>query len=69
MNSVIVVLVMATMVALILIRTVRRDLSKYEQLLVEPGSIDPKVRGGVWTGCGRRGVRRGSVHAPPLRPA
>lgn len=46
MNSVIVVLIMATIVALILIRTVRRDLSKYEQLLVESSSLDMKDEAG-----------------------
>ena len=35
MNSLLVVLVMATIVAMILFRTVRRDLAKYEQLVVE----------------------------------
>ncbi len=35
MNSILVVLVMAVVVALILMRTVRKDLAKYEELLVE----------------------------------
>mmetsp|Transcript_15649 Transcript_15649/g.38973 ORF Transcript_15649/g.38973 Transcript_15649/m.38973 type:complete len:700 (-) Transcript_15649:257-2356(-) len=38
MNSVLVVLVMASIVAMILIRTVRRDLAKYESLMVDGGS-------------------------------
>lgn len=37
-NSLLVVLVMASIVALILIRTVRRDLAKYEQLVLEGGN-------------------------------
>jgi hypothetical protein len=35
MNSLLVVLVMATIVAMILFRTVRKDLAKYEQLVME----------------------------------
>jgi transmembrane 9 superfamily protein 2/4 len=46
MNSMIVVLIMATIVALILIRTVRRDLSKYEQLVVDTSSLDMKDEAG-----------------------
>jgi transmembrane 9 superfamily protein 2/4 len=46
MNSVIVVLIMATIVALILIRTVRRDLAKYEQLVVDTNSLDMKDEAG-----------------------
>jgi len=38
MNSLLVVLVMATIVAMILFRTVLKDLAKYEQLVVEVGS-------------------------------
>eukprot|EP00882_Tetradesmus_deserticola_P003503 GHRQ01003706.1.p1 GENE.GHRQ01003706.1~~GHRQ01003706.1.p1 ORF type:complete len:729 (+),score=377.08 GHRQ01003706.1:96-2189(+) len=45
MNSVLIVLVMATLVAMILIRTVRRDLAKYEQLMVD-GSSDMKDEAG-----------------------
>jgi transmembrane 9 superfamily protein 2/4 len=39
------VLVMASLVATILIRTVRRDLAKYEQLMVD-GSVDMKDEAG-----------------------
>ena len=46
MNSAIVVLIMATIVALILIRTVRRDLAKYEQLVVDTNSLDMKDEAG-----------------------
>lgn len=46
MNSIVVVLIMATIVAIILIRTVRRDLSKYEQLLVESSTLDMKDEAG-----------------------
>ncbi len=46
MNSIIVVLVMATMVAFILIRTVRRDLSKYEQVLVDSSAMDLRDESG-----------------------
>jgi len=46
MNSLLVVLVMATIVALILIRTVRRDLAKYEQLVVDSNSLDMKDEAG-----------------------
>lgn len=45
MNSMLIVLVMATLVAMILIRTVRRDLAKYEQLVVD-GSVDMKDESG-----------------------
>jgi transmembrane 9 superfamily protein 2/4 len=45
MNSILIVLVMATLVAMILIRTVRRDLAKYEQLVVD-GSADMKDEAG-----------------------
>uniref|UniRef100_A0A383W4V4 Transmembrane 9 superfamily member n=1 Tax=Tetradesmus obliquus TaxID=3088 RepID=A0A383W4V4_TETOB len=45
MNSLLIVLVMATLVAMILIRTVRRDLAKYEQLVVD-GSADMKDEAG-----------------------
>lgn len=45
MNSMLIVLVMATLVAMILIRTVRRDLAKYEQLMVD-GSADLKDEAG-----------------------
>jgi transmembrane 9 superfamily protein 2/4 len=45
MNSILIVLVMATLVATILIRTVRRDLAKYEQLMVD-GSMDMKDEAG-----------------------
>jgi len=46
MNSLLVVLVMATIVAMILFRTVRRDLAKYEQLVVEGNSLDLKDEAG-----------------------
>ncbi|GIL84591.1 hypothetical protein Vretimale_14585 [Volvox reticuliferus] len=36
-NSLLVVLVMATIVAMILVRTIRRDLAKYESLMVDGG--------------------------------
>jgi len=39
MNSLLVVLVMSSFVAMILFRTVRRDLAKYEQLVVEVGKL------------------------------
>lgn len=42
MNSFIVVLIMATVVALIFIRTIRRDLQKYEQYMVDPNTLDMK---------------------------
>ncbi|KAF8069410.1 TMN11 [Scenedesmus sp. PABB004] len=45
MNSILIVLVMATLVAMILIRTVRRDLAKYEQLMVD-GASDMKDEAG-----------------------
>lgn len=45
-NSLLVVLVMATIVAMILIRTVRRDLAKYEQLMVDGNSMDMKDEAG-----------------------
>lgn len=45
MNSVIVVLVMATLVALILIRTVRKDLTKYEQLMMDSSGLDKDEAG------------------------
>jgi len=45
MNSLLIVLVMATLVAMILIRTVRRDLAKYEQLVAD-GSPDMKDESG-----------------------
>lgn len=45
LNSLLIVLVMATLVAMILIRTIRRDLARYEQLVVE-GSVDMKEESG-----------------------
>jgi len=45
LNSLLIVLVMASLVATILIRTVRRDLAKYEQLMVD-GSVDMKDEAG-----------------------
>lgn len=45
LNSLLIVLVMASLVATILIRTVRRDLAKYEQLMVD-GSVDMKDESG-----------------------
>lgn len=44
-NSVIVVLIMAGLVAFILIRTVRRDLSKYEQLVVDSSGLEKEEAG------------------------
>lgn len=41
LNSLLVVLVMSVIVAVILMRTVRRDLAKYEELLVE-GQVCPR---------------------------
>lgn len=38
-NSILIVLVMATLVAMILIRTVRRDLARYEELVVDGGDL------------------------------
>lgn len=45
-NSVLVVLVMATIVATIMIRTVHRDLAKYEALVSDGGSVDIKDEAG-----------------------
>lgn len=51
MNSLLVVLVMASVVAMILFRTVRRDLAKYEALVVEGGSsLDMKDESGACEG-------------------
>eukprot|EP00798_Chlamydomonas_sp_ICE-L_P020229 gene20229-26982_t len=44
-NSILVVIVMASMVALILVRTVRRDLAKYEALVVD-SSLDMRDEAG-----------------------
>ncbi len=41
-----VVLVMAGIVALILVRTVRRDLAKYEQLMVDGNNLDMRDEAG-----------------------
>jgi len=49
-NSVLVVLVMAAIVALILVRTVRRDLQKYEQLVLDSGNVADKDEAG-WKLC------------------
>lgn len=38
LNSILVVLVMACIVAMILLRTIRRDLARYEQMLVDAGA-------------------------------
>lgn len=46
MNSMLIVLVMASLVAMILIRTIRRDLSKYEQLMVDSSASDLKDEAG-----------------------
>jgi len=45
LNSLLIVLVMASLVAMILIRTIRRDLAKYEQLMVD-SSADMKDEAG-----------------------
>ncbi|KAJ9528482.1 hypothetical protein QJQ45_020540 [Haematococcus lacustris] len=45
-TSLLVVLVMAVIVALILVRTVRRDLAKYEQLVIEGGNMDAREESG-----------------------
>lgn len=37
LNSIMVILVMACIVAMILLRTIRRDLARYEQLIVDSG--------------------------------
>ena len=44
LNSLMVVLVMSSIVAMILMRTIRRDLQRYEGLLGEPGELtaEPK---------------------------
>lgn len=46
LNSLLVVLVMSVIVAVILMRTVRRDLAKYEELLVEAPEGGSKDEGG-----------------------
>eukprot|EP00955_Chlamydomonas_euryale_P027260 287338-Chlamydomonas_euryale.AAC.2 len=46
LNSCLVVLIMASLVAVVLIRTVRRDLAKYEALLVEPAAADARDEAG-----------------------
>lgn len=38
LNSIMVILVMACIVAMILLRTIRRDLARYEQLIVDSGA-------------------------------
>lgn len=45
-NSILIVLVMAVLVAMILIRTVRRDLARYEQLVVDSNNLDLKDEAG-----------------------
>jgi hypothetical protein len=45
-NSTLVILVMAVICALILIRTIRRDLSHYEQLVVDTNNLDMKDEAG-----------------------
>jgi transmembrane 9 superfamily protein 2/4 len=45
-NSVLVVVVMSGIVAMILARTVHRDLVKYEQLVMEGSSLDMKDEAG-----------------------
>jgi transmembrane 9 superfamily protein 2/4 len=55
------VLVMASLVATILIRTVRRDLAKYEQLMVDGGAGDMKDEAG-WK------LLTGDVFRAPSRP-
>ena len=57
LNSLLVVLVMSVIVAVILMRTVRRDLAKYEELLIEGGESS-KEEGG-WK------LLSGDVFRPP----
>lgn len=52
---------MASLVATILIRTVRRDLAKYEQLMVDGGAGDMKDEAG-WK------LLTGDVFRAPSRP-
>jgi transmembrane 9 superfamily protein 2/4 len=60
LNSLLIVLVMASLVAMILIRTIRRDLAKYEQLMVD-SSADMKDEAGwkLLTGDVFRSPNRG----------
>ena len=39
LNSCMVVLVMACIVAVIMMRTIRKDLAQYESLIVDPGAV------------------------------
>ena len=69
-NSVLVVLVMATIVAMILVRTVRRDLAKYEQLVVDGSSLDMKDEAGwkLVTGDAFRAPHHSRSLAVQVRP-
>lgn len=51
LNSLMVVVVMSCIVAMIMMRTIRRDLQRYEQLLVDGGKA-ARLRG---AGCWARG--------------
>ncbi|KAG2491788.1 hypothetical protein HYH03_009948 [Edaphochlamys debaryana] len=65
-NSLLVVLVMATIVGMILVRTVRRDLAKYEALVVDggaPGGGGPEREEAGWK------LVAGDVFRPPANPA
>lgn len=71
LNSLLIVLVMASLVAMILIRTIRRDLAKYEQLMVD-SSADMKDEAGwkLLTGDVFRSPNRAKslvVHVSPGR--
>ena len=43
MNSVLIVLFLAFMVAMILLRTLNRDISKYNKVLIRSSSVDPTL--------------------------
>ena len=55
LNSLMVVVVMSAIVAMIMMRTVRRDLQRYEQLLVDPGEPRGAAQLGGEGGRGARG--------------
>ncbi|PNW74488.1 hypothetical protein CHLRE_12g494350v5 [Chlamydomonas reinhardtii] len=62
-NSLLVVLVMATIVGMILVRTVRRDLQKYEALVVEGGGGPDSREEAGWK------LVAGDVFRPPANSA
>jgi Endomembrane protein 70 len=64
LNSLLVVLVMSVIVAVILMRTVRRDLAKYEELLIEGGDGGGKEESGWKLLSGD--VFRAPSHLPEL---